>query len=427
MACSIPKVSKTPKTMSQNEKILLYFQRFGVNVLYQTVDGELFVELSDAQAAAFSLLSSTVVTINRPVGVVSETLPRHGKWVFVPEGLTEGLMPNNLIANGFGEIGSNINFSKFEPFISNEFAEFGTSLTSIGDESFLCNTKATLAMDGFVPINHKELYVFNCSITTRNTDIGDSGNCVFEMGLQLFDADKNPIVKGNVLANPVGNVRLRRALMPGDNFMELTAIPPLNIGNGQRNIAFLRHSFQNGKTVMFYTRNIIEDAYEPANYLLTTNNKIRVMFKTPYVGSVVEANTRIGNPESMSPYSIKIGGGDLVQGGDNQTQPYRWAFGGREADFGVLNDFQLNKFAKFAKFFVKQKSLQNFDLVLSDLNFKIGGFIEDITPILGTTLASEPFPVFQASVYPEGSRYYCNNVWYESSNGNWGTRPFTLA
>jgi hypothetical protein len=424
-------MTHSPKTMSQQEKIIEAFERFvGVNILYQTVNGDLFVDLADAQASATSQLSNNIITINRPANLPVEVLPFEGKWVYMPFGLNETAVPGNLIANGFGELGGKVNFSKFEPFIFNEFAEFGTrGVSAEGLQSFLINSKALVTTDALIPVSYKEMYVLEFLATTNLSMGEDATECGFEVGLQLFDEDGEPIKFGNVNVNPLGNgaIRLRSPLMPGDTFLDLTGIPTVSVANNERNIAFLRHTFKNGKTVMSYSRSIIENAYASTGYLDTNGGMKKLILQNPYTGDPIETGTRIGNPANMNLALYKIGtiSRTQIQNTVNDTYAYRWVFGGQEASH-FDDSVRFNRFVKYVKFFVRQVTLENFDLVLSDISLRVGSRKEDVTPKLASDRISTPsIPAFDFYTYPDGCTYNANGTLYEMLNGAWATRPFT--
>ena len=134
--------------MSQQEKVIEAFERFvGVNILYQTFDGELFVELPDAQAYGIGLLSQAIINIPRPFTIPDEVLPSEGKWVYLPHG-ANNILQDNLIVNGFGELGDSSNFSQFnrEPFV-NQFSQ-GYSVTG----------KVMVTTDALIPIDFQSIY-----------------------------------------------------------------------------------------------------------------------------------------------------------------------------------------------------------------------------------------------------------------------------
>lgn len=58
-------------------------------ILYQTSDGEVFVELEDAQLYAVSLLDSSIQNYNRPNPLPSQPTPINpdGVWINVPDKL----------------------------------------------------------------------------------------------------------------------------------------------------------------------------------------------------------------------------------------------------------------------------------------------------------------------------------------------------
>lgn len=401
--------------MSQQEKVIEAFEHFvGVNILYQTFDGELFVELPDAQVYATSLLSQAIITIPRPLSVPDEVLPNEGKWVYLPNGSTS-VLKKNLIVNGFGELGGLVNFSKFQQHIQNDFIEFQLGANYQGEQGYIVDGKALLMTDALIPVTPGQLYSLQFMATTLNPfAAGDLYQ--YEAGVAFFDADGVQIENSFVGFN-FNNLRLKRDLVAGDTYMVVTAQPNFVYGAGTdalRNIAFLDHTFKNGRRTSTYTRNVIKNAYPALNYTQVVGNDIRVMLNQPYAGATVAQNTRVVNVQNGGFHSVKVSGTHAGSG----ENIHRTCFGNTDE---FQNNFNVSRYAKYMKFFVKQTSQPYFELLISDISLKEIYPGDDVTPKgHGVDIY---IPEVDAAFLPNGYKYFTGVTLCESFDGTWITRP----
>jgi hypothetical protein len=396
--------------MTHTEKINYYFERFpSAAVLYQSVDGELFTELSDATAWAASLTSQDIVTIARPVSLPIEVLPRNGKWVFLPDG-ANAILQDNLMVNGFGELGGKINFSDFQPHVQNDFAEFGVSANYRGDRGFTTDGKVLLMSDSLIPMDATKFYSLELLVGTFPAN-GEQTD--FEVGVCFFDAD-GVLIENNFIAPQNSNslLKLTRPLVAGDTYMVVNSVPTWFTNNGQRNVAFMQHNFKNGKVASDYTRNILMDAFPATGYYNEVSNQKRVTLKQPWAGETVESGVRLKNVHESGFHCVKILGSQT----GIDVRPYRICFGG----VGSIGNFSVNPVARYMKFFVKQISAHFFTLLVADIKINEIGAGGDITPV-GLFLNPADPPIYDATEMPSGIKYYSPDGLrrFEVLNGQW--------
>lgn len=401
------------KPMSQQEKVIEAFEHFiGVNVLYQTFDGELFVELPDAQVYAANLLSQAIINVARPVSIPAEVMPNQGKWVFLPNGSTS-ILQKNLIVNGFGELGGVINFSKFQRYVLDDTGT-AANPNNVGEQCYLIDTKTAANTDGFIAIDPAKMYVLDLLATTEGV-----GDCVFDIGLQFFDQDF-ALIDRSYVDFQNSSIMLVAPLVSGDTFVSVNSIPTLTAGGGsagQRNLAFLKHTFKNGRVSIMYGKNRIVDAYPQSNYLDTSGGQKKILLNTAYTGVTVPTGTRVVNPSAIEPYKLSLGVPSLTHTFTQETTRFRRAFGG-DANASVGgNNVNISRFARYAKLYVKQFSSQYFKLILSDVSLSVAEVGSDITVM--TTQNFSVVPLYDASLLPNGYRYYLNDTVYETLNGQW--------
>jgi hypothetical protein len=403
------------KTMSQQKKVLEAFERFvGVNVLYQTFDGDLHVELSDAQAHAVNLLSQAIINIPRPSTIPDETLPNDGKWVYMPNGAL-AVLQDNLIVNGFGELGGKVNFSKFEPHVQDEFAELGLAANYIGERAFVTDSKAVIMTDSLIAVDPTKVYSLSLLVGT----FPDNGeDCSFEVGVAFFDAD-GVLIEKNFIAPENSNSLLRLAsnLEVGDTYMVVNSVPTFAVANGQRNLAFMRHNFKNGKASSQYSRNILMDAYPQSSYYSVVSNEKRIALSQPWAGDTVQSGVKIKNVFQDGFHGAKI---NNTQTGVD-VRAYTLSFGGVGGFFGSFN---ISSFARYMKFYVKQLGVEYYQLLVADVKLQQVFEGTDIAP-KGVFIDSV-VPAYAAFELPNGYRYWTGTTMYEALDGQWVSRGYTV-
>lgn len=407
------------KPMSQQEKVIEAFEHFiGVDTLYQTFDGELFVELPDAQVYAASLLSQAIINIPRPLTVPDEVMQNAGKWVFLPNGSTS-VLQKNLVVNGFGELGGLVNFSKFQRYVLDD-TNGTVNPNNIGEQCYLVDSKAAVNTDDFFAIDPSKMYLVDLLATTEGV-----GVCEFEIGLQFYDQDF-ALIDRSYIDFQNSNVTLVAPLVAGDTFVSVNSIPSFVSGAGSgglRNLAFLKHTFKNGRVSVSYGKNRIDDAYPQSNYLDTSGGQKKILLNVPYTGVTVPTGTRVVNPTTVETYKLKMDESVLTHSTTRETTRFRRAFGGDANAFVGGNNVNISRFARYAKLYVKQVSVQYFKLILSDISVNIAEVGSDITV---RTMQNFSFmPLYDASLLPNGFRYYLNETMYESLDGSWVEFPYS--
>lgn len=401
--------------MSQTEKILYYFERFfNVTALFQTVDGELFTSNADATAWAASLLSDTIVTINRPTSLSQEILPHAGKWVFMPDGASS-LSSENLIANGYGELGDLTNFSKFglTPFNDSQH----NHLQGFTYDGNLIRTNDTL-----IPIDANNFYELQLIIKVLAGQI-DIQNTV-EIGLQFFDQDGLPIEYANFIEPTTSAYsEIKRAVNDGDYDIQLADTPEYEQGQSpfysgddvnHRCVAIFNHRFSNGKVSDTYTRTIIKDAYKAASDMsnnpygaarkgfLAEGGSLTLYLKNPYRGPTIPAGTAIKNVVDQGILRMPMYGKSFNAIGQEGDDPLvaRWYYGYGIGGSSVKNVVNFTHHAKFAKLYIKASTAVYTKLELAGISLKVVPRGSDIS----LTNPPSAYP-FHGCYIPVGMQY----------------------
>ncbi|MEA5461555.1 hypothetical protein VB796_20985 [Arcicella sp. LKC2W] len=402
--------------MTHAAQVLEAFEKFtSAEVLYQTVDGELFTELPDAQAYAAQLISTAIVTIPRPTAVTPEAMPFSGKWVFLPHG-SASVLQDNLIINGFGELGGKVNFSKFQPYVGDESNLSAVFPNAIAQQSFSTDTKAYVTTDGLIAINPSKMYLLDLLAST------DAVDSEFGVGLQFYDQDGD-LIELSYISYEQSSTVLTAPLNAGDTYINISGVPSFVSGggsDGQRNLAFLNYTFKNGKKSTTYGKNRIVNAY-PATGHLNTASGVKLFLNTPYQGVSIPSGTKVVNPRSVAPYTLMFGFSHFDA---NQTTRLRRAMGGQPFASIAGNNINISRFAQYAKLVVKQSSEAYFNLILSEMSLTEIHAGADITAMGSFSL---PVPEYNAENVPNGYRYYVNSAIFESYDGQWviiGYTPF---
>lgn len=400
--------------MTHTEQVLEAFARFtSAEVLYQTADGELFTELPDAQAYAAQLISTAIVTIQRPESAIAEPNPFSGKWVWLPHG-SPSVLQNNLIVNGFGELGGVVNFSKFSAYIEDATDIVSPIPSGIGQQSFVMDTKTTIGTDGLIAIDPSQMYLLELVATT------DAIDSEFEIGLEFYDQDRE-LIELTYINYEQSSYRLTSPLQAGDTFVRVNGVPNFASGegtSGQRNLAFLNYTFKNGRKSLNYGKNRIIDAYPKTGWYDAVGGH-KIMLNTPYTGATIPTNTKVVNPRMTAPYRLMFG---FLHSEIKQTTRLRRAFGGDGFASITNNNVNISRFARYAKLVVKQTSQDYFKLILTDVSLKEIHAGADITAKGSFSL---PTPEYNAETLPNGYRYYVNNQIFETYNGQWVTIGYT--
>jgi hypothetical protein len=397
--------------MSQTERILNLFERFPTaTVLFQTVDGELFTELPDAQAHAVTQLSQVIVNIARPATFPVEILPHGGKWVFLPDGAND-ILQDNLIVNGLGELGDSTNFSKFTKDVS---------IPTVYPQGYTVSTKNLIATDALIPVDPKEGYILECDIMVKNT----TTPAIFIVGLQCFDQDGLAIEVSHFQWG-IGYSRLTKALVPGDTTIELKNFTGGGWDDTNRGIVFCGHTYKNGKTDASYGREIIENAYSVGGVVFVNANKSIMTLNAPYGGAAKPIGTIIRNVGNKGLHLIKTDGFINMEA-STQPQHCKWFF---YDTLDLIQFPQLIPQVKFVKFFVQQKSLDFFDLSISGIKLRRVQSGADISPEVPGVAYDPVSPVYNAADgLKNGYRYYTPDGLrrFETLNGQWIEFGYTL-
>ena len=228
--------------------------------------------------------------------------------------------------------------------------------------------------------------------------VSNSFENYFEIGLQLFDQDRLPIEFANFKWTQ-NFMRLRESLKTGDSVLKYETVGAdfVNTDNpAWRGLAICgNHIFKNGKRDFGFSRAIIHNAYPMGGISGTNPNKV-LSLNTPYLGSELSINTVIRNVRDEGLYKIPM----LGQAIHSSSGRYKYCFAQNQDN---TYSIQLHQAAKYAKFYVQQKSINYFKLVLSGISLRRIEPGAIINPI-GWNYEDNGLP-YEGMIFPDGFRY----------------------
>ncbi len=249
----------------------------------------------------------------------------------------------NLIKNGFGELGDNTNFNSLS--IDKENKKLGYLSFLKSNSSYI----QTLSQDEYIPVDVNKEYTMSAQIKSSN----DQAN--YYMGYKSYDIDKKEIISNNYTYLPNTLTTLAEDLNNGDTVVKLTNISGWNdTTTAFFSLGFIFWNYVDSTGYQYpeltYSKNVYYNLFE--NTSINKNNNT-ITLKEPWNKGKIPKGTKLSQPNQGTTFSyllmtyVNVGTDwifrssnvtGLIKNGDN-FEPKKFRPGTKYIKMTIFNNF----------------------------------------------------------------------------------------